>query len=131
MSSRSSRRIEASATRAASGVRSSWDTSATNWRFCAWASLSRPIVSSRAAAIRLNRSAHEPNSSVDVTGTRAEKSPSSIRSAAREAASTGASTPRAIQRAASRASEREDERAAPEAQPQQPERGLEPARRRG
>ena len=48
------------------------------------------------SAIRLKRSAHVPNSSSEVTGTRADRSPRSIRSAARLAASTGASTPRAI-----------------------------------
>jgi hypothetical protein len=51
----------------------------------------------------LNRSAQAPNSSLDVSGTLADRSPSSIRSAAREAASTGASTPRATRRAARRA----------------------------
>ncbi len=51
------------------------------------------MVSASASAIRLNRSAHVPNSSSEVTGTRADRSPCSIGSAARLAASTGARTP--------------------------------------
>ena len=78
-------------------------TSATKRRFCASAASSRPIVSARASAIRLKRSAHVPNSSSEVTGTRADRSPCSSRSAARLAASTGASTPRAMTRATSSA----------------------------
>ena len=67
-SSRCSRTIDASATSAASGVRSSCATSATNRRFWSWATSSRRIVSASASAIRLNRSAHVPNSSCEVTG---------------------------------------------------------------
>ena len=101
--SRCSRRIDASATSAANGVRSSWLTSATNRRFRVSAASSLPIVSARASAIRLKRSAQVPNSSSEVTGTRADRSPCSSRSAAWLAASTGASTPRAMTRATSRA----------------------------
>ena len=97
------RRIDASATSAASGVRSSCETSATNRRLWDWAASSRPIVSSSDAAIRLNVSAQSPNSSADATGTRAERSPRSIRSAARDACSTGARTPRATALAATSA----------------------------
>ena len=126
-SSRCSRRIEASATSAASGVRSSWATSATKRRLRVSAVSRRPIVSARAAAIRLKRSAHVPNSSFEVTGTRADRSPRSIRSAARPAASTGARTPRAMTRATSRASEDEDDRPDDERRPQLGERLLERA----
>ena len=45
-------RIDASATSAATGVRSSWATSATNRRFWVWAASSRRIVSSSVSAIR-------------------------------------------------------------------------------
>ena len=102
-SSRCSPTIDASATRAATGVRSSCDTSATNRRFWFWAASSRRIVSARTPVIRLNRSAQVPNSSREVTGTRAARSPRSMRSAIRPASTTGARTPRTMSRTAASA----------------------------
>ena len=119
--------IDASATRAASGVRSSWDTSATNRRFWSWAASSRRIVSASASAIVLNRSAQVPNSSCDVTGTRAARSPRSIRSAIRPASSTGARTPLTTNRTAASASHEQEDRAQDQGQAQLADGVLQPA----
>ena len=94
---------EASATSAVSGVRSSWATSATNWRFCCREVSRRATVASSESAIRLNSAAHRPTSSRPRSGTRAERSPPAMRRAARPASATGRRSQRAMIQATSSA----------------------------
>ncbi len=100
---RSCSSIEASATSAVSGVRSSWATSATNSRFCCCEVSRRAIVASSESAIRLNSMAHRPTSSRPRCGTRAERSPAAMRRAARPASATGRRSQRAMTQATSSA----------------------------
>ncbi len=100
----SSSRTSVTADMAASGVRSSWETSAAKRR--ALASMRRSSASSfsRARAISLNVTVRSASSSRPVTGERVSSSPEVMRSAASRRRRTGSSTRRAANSAGTTAS---------------------------
>lgn len=95
--------MSATAVMAVTGVRNSWETSATNLRDMASSARSSATLSSRAAAASLNLAVSSASSSWPCTGRRVSSLPSPSAWAAALSRLTGSSTRRADSRATTRA----------------------------